>query len=194
MRCFFFLRREHSRSYVTDDGRKNNQNRPERSKLIKFKQLLTQSVRKMNRRLEQFLAAENVSQSEFADAIGVARASVSHILAGRNKPSYDFITSMMLHYPKLNMEWLLAGKGKMYKEPLAPAPSEPAAEEEEPQNLFTSTPQEAPIPAPEDIPTPDTPLPQTNPLPVEPIQKSDNQRKITKIIVLYDDNSFQELI
>gem|GEM_PF-188988 len=73
------------------------------------------NVTNMNHRLQQFLAAENVSQAQFAEFLGVARASVSHILAGRNKPSYEFICSMMVHYPNLNMEWLLTGKGKMYK-------------------------------------------------------------------------------
>ena len=45
----------------------------------------------MNIRLQQFLSAENLSQAQFADIIGVARASVSHIIAGRNKPGFDFI-------------------------------------------------------------------------------------------------------
>ena len=69
----------------------------------------------MNTRLEQFLAAENISQSQFADTIDVARASVSHILAGRNKPGWDFLNNMLKHYPNLNIEWLLNGTGKMYK-------------------------------------------------------------------------------
>ena len=70
----------------------------------------------MNDRLQKFLDAENISQALFADTIGVARASVSHILSGRNKPGYDFITGMMTHYPSLNVEWLLSGKGRMYKD------------------------------------------------------------------------------
>lgn len=70
----------------------------------------------MNRRLLQFLQAENLTQTQFADTLSVARGSVSHILAGRNKPGYDFMESLMLHYPALNIEWLLTGKGKMYKE------------------------------------------------------------------------------
>ncbi len=70
----------------------------------------------MNRRLLQFLQAENITQTQFADTLSVARGSVSHILAGRNKPGYDFLESLMLHYPSLNLEWLLTGKGKMYKE------------------------------------------------------------------------------
>ena len=49
----------------------------------------------MNSRLQQFLDAENINQAQFADSIGVARASVSHILAGRNRPGYDFIANML---------------------------------------------------------------------------------------------------
>ena len=73
----------------------------------------------MNTRLQQFLSAENISQAQFADTIEVARASVSHVLAGRNKPGYDFIKSIADHYPKLNLDWLINGKGKMYKEVVA---------------------------------------------------------------------------
>ena len=69
----------------------------------------------MNQRIQQFLAAENISQSQFADTIDVARATVSHIIAGRNKPGFDFIESVSRHYPSLSIEWLITGKGKMYK-------------------------------------------------------------------------------
>ena len=68
----------------------------------------------MNIRISQFLNAENITQAQFADTIGVARASISHIIAGRNKPSYDFITSVLKHYPRLNPYWLMLGKGRMY--------------------------------------------------------------------------------
>ncbi len=68
----------------------------------------------MNRRLLQFLQAENITQTQLADTLSVARGSVSNILAGRNKPGYDFLESLILHYPNLNLEWLLSGKGKMY--------------------------------------------------------------------------------
>ena len=57
----------------------------------------------MNKRLQQFLNAENISQSQFADTLNVARAGVSHILAGRNKPGFDFIESLILHFPDLNI-------------------------------------------------------------------------------------------
>lgn len=70
----------------------------------------------MNRRLLQFLQAENITQTQLADILSVARGSVSHILAGRNRPGYDFLESLLLHFPSLNLEWLMTGKGKMYKE------------------------------------------------------------------------------
>jgi transcriptional regulator with XRE-family HTH domain len=69
----------------------------------------------MNNRLQQFLAAENITQASFANTIEVAPASVSHILQGRNKPGFDFLVSMSEHYPNLNLEWFVTGKGKMYK-------------------------------------------------------------------------------
>ena len=62
------------------------------------------------------MQAENITQSQFADILDVARGSVSHILSGRNKPGYDFLESLLLHYPRLNLDWLLTGKGKMYKD------------------------------------------------------------------------------
>ena len=68
----------------------------------------------MNRRLLQFLQAENITQTQLADTLSVARGSVSHILAGRNKPGYDFLESLLLHYPRLNIDWLITGKGRMY--------------------------------------------------------------------------------
>lgn len=70
----------------------------------------------MNRRLLLFLQAQNITQSQLADTLSVARGSVSHILSGRNKPGYEFLESLVLHYPTLNMDWLLTGKGSMYKD------------------------------------------------------------------------------
>ena len=70
----------------------------------------------MNRRLLLFLQAKNITQSQFADTLSVARGSVSHILSGRNKPGYEFLESLALHYPDLNIDWLFTGKGAMFKD------------------------------------------------------------------------------
>lgn len=70
----------------------------------------------MQNRLQQFLQAENITPARFADQIGIQRSGVSHILSGRNKPGFDFIEKMLRCYPSLNAEWIITGKGKMYKE------------------------------------------------------------------------------
>ena len=87
----------------------------------------------MNRRLLQFLQAENITQAQFADTLSVARGSVSHILAGRNKPGYDFLESLLLHYPRLNLDWLMTGKGRMYRDEMPSDASEMAMGELFPQ-------------------------------------------------------------
>ena len=69
----------------------------------------------MNKRLQKFLEAENISQSQLADTLGVARASISHIISGRNKPGFDFLESMAVNFPALSIEWLITGKGRMYR-------------------------------------------------------------------------------
>lgn len=136
----------------------------------------------MNTRLKQFLAAENISQAQFADTINVVRASVSHVLAGRNNPGYEFIKAIMDNYPSLNIEWLILGKGKMYKE------TQPQTVEiQETGLLFSDIIDEEPV-VKENIEVSTKTetiynLPQT-------IVK---QRNVSKIIILYDDGSFQEM-
>lgn len=69
----------------------------------------------MKDRIIQFLSENNLTSTKFADSIGVQRSSISHILSGRNKPSFDFIEKMLITYPDLNAEWLITGKGNMLK-------------------------------------------------------------------------------
>lgn len=68
----------------------------------------------MKDRIIQFLNENNLTSTKFADKIGVQRSSISHILSGRNKPSFDFIEKMLLAYPDLNAQWLITGKGNMF--------------------------------------------------------------------------------
>ena len=150
----------------------------------------------MNFRLQQFLSAENITQAQFADEIGVARASVSHILAGRNKPGFDFIANMSRHYPFVNLEWLINGKGKMYKDGRTePDPTSLPAEGQ----LFEAEAPKSASPAPEPEPAPMQATPaqivEKEQVKQEQLEVKVQQgvRKIVRIVVFYDDNSYQEL-
>ena len=65
----------------------------------------------MKERIEKIMELEKLSASKFADAIGVQRSNISHILSGRNKPSLELVNKILDHFDKINADWLLLGKG-----------------------------------------------------------------------------------
>jgi transcriptional regulator with XRE-family HTH domain len=71
----------------------------------------------MKERLLEFLKAENKSSAQLAEEIGIQASGISHILSGRNNPSLDFVLKMLKKFNFLSTEWLLFGKGSMYKDP-----------------------------------------------------------------------------
>jgi len=69
----------------------------------------------MHLRIKKWIKNKGLKASSFADLIGVNRATVSHILSGRNKPSVNFIDKMVRSFPDLNANWLVVGDGFMRK-------------------------------------------------------------------------------
>src|SRR5574344_1332836 len=69
----------------------------------------------MRDRLQKFMDLEKLSASRLAEILGVQPATISHILSGRNKPSFEFIERMLLRFPKLCPEWFILGKGPTYR-------------------------------------------------------------------------------
>ena len=67
----------------------------------------------MHNRLKNWMKLEDLKSSNLADNIGVNRATISHILSGRNKPSIDFLQKLLSAYPNLNSNWLITGIGYM---------------------------------------------------------------------------------
>jgi transcriptional regulator with XRE-family HTH domain len=71
-------------------------------------------------RILEFLKSENKTSAQFAEEIGVQPSGISHILSGRNNPSLDFVVKMLEKYSFISSEWLLFGKGSMYKGTFSP--------------------------------------------------------------------------
>jgi len=67
----------------------------------------------MHNRLKNWMESRGLKSSELAHFIGVNRATISHILSGRNKPSIDFLQKLLSVFPKLNSNWLITGIGYM---------------------------------------------------------------------------------
>ncbi len=68
----------------------------------------------MKDRIKKLIETEKMSSSQFAEAIGVQRSNISHILSGRNRPSLDFIEKLLNVFKEIRTEWLMLGKGEMY--------------------------------------------------------------------------------
>ena len=70
----------------------------------------------MRERLEELMQLLNLNPTQFANAIGVQRATLQHILSGRNEPSLKIIMAIHTSFPDVELEWLLNGKGSAIPE------------------------------------------------------------------------------
>jgi transcriptional regulator with XRE-family HTH domain len=149
----------------------------------------------MKERLIQLLDLEQLSPSKFADIIGVQRSSVSHVISGRNNPSFDFLQKTLTAFPGLNAEWLILGKGTMYEQmgrpPVANLFDTPAREGSE------LTEEEVIPPESGEEPREETPLHIRQETPYhasagknEASEKEYGQRRISRVILIYDNDTF----
>lgn len=137
----------------------------------------------MKERIIEFLRAEKKTSAQLAGELRVQPSGISHIISGRNKPSLDFILKMLERYEFLSGDWLLFGKGSMYKEAGM-------------QNLvdgtidFNENISESRQPAEENIKIKEE---KDNDVSnVNKITGSTAERKIERIIMFYSDRSFTE--
>ena len=136
----------------------------------------------MKDRIIKFLSQEGLSATKFADEIGVQRSSVSHILSGRNNPSFEFIQKLLSRYKSINAEWLILGTGSMYKKAeqmnlFTSAPSVPTVQK---NSLFQQTQEKLSSPEADK---------NLSPLPDPEIAAL---KKIEKILIFYSDKTFEE--
>ena len=66
----------------------------------------------ISNRIALIIKNQQLTNSAFADKIGVQRSNISHILSGRSKPGLDFLEKVLETFPRVNAEWLVTGKVK----------------------------------------------------------------------------------
>ena len=141
----------------------------------------------MKERIEQIIRAKNLTATEFAMKLGIQPSNVSHLLAGRNNPSLEFVKKLKETFPEYNLDWIVFGKGPVtVSEPFKDTSSvkEPNQESEKGKN--------GQLPADDFANT----LFDTRNFEVH--QSVDNQRETKKsplksIILVYQDDSFEVL-
>jgi transcriptional regulator with XRE-family HTH domain len=141
----------------------------------------------MKDRIIQFSKEMNLTSTKFADQIGVQRSSISHLLSGRNKPSFDFIEKMLNAYPDVNAQWLITGKGNMLN-------NQPSLFHSNDQNKGKNlTTRELDI---NNQPLHEHLISQSDEISTEKDQKIDLHKQkhhsIERIVIFYSDNTFKE--
>lgn len=134
----------------------------------------------MKDRIFQLLDEKKLTLTAFADEIGVERSTMSHIKAGRSNPSLDVAQKILERYPEVSADWLISGRGAMYRQ---------KNDSREPNlfddfNLIASS-------TSSNTPSREQKKPQQMPPVTE--KPPMRQRSLSRIIVFYDDGTFEEM-
>lgn len=158
-------------------------------------------------RIKEFMEYNALSSSQFADAAGIPRPTLSQLLNGRNKSnegvkkiSSDIIRKIHDAYPALNVMWLLFGDGDMMtddfieiSEPKNDGFQNTEAEYQTDNQSFRSKSlfdEDLPEFSSEKYSTPKTSSSPILNRPTVAVQP-DNAKRVQSIMVFYSDNSFE---
>ncbi|WP_308502829.1 helix-turn-helix transcriptional regulator [uncultured Alistipes sp.] len=70
----------------------------------------------MREKLQELMARENLKPSQLAEKLEINPAGISHIIAGRNKPSFELLQKILRRFPRINPDWLLLDSGPIYRD------------------------------------------------------------------------------
>lgn len=143
----------------------------------------------ISERLQMVIKMNGMNNASFADEIGVQRSSISHVLAGRNKPSIDFIQKILTTFPKVNADWLITGKkiGRTIEsdEEMTKIKRESAPVQS--QSLFVKSEVAANEEGQAEYGMYRVKKEVSTPV-------NEEERRITKIVVFYSDGTFEETV
>lgn len=139
-------------------------------------------------RIQKIMDAKELSVSTFADEIGVKRPTMTHTMSGRNNPSLDIISKILERFQEVNSDWLLFGKGSMYKTLSSTQPGlfdqlENSGFPEE-QNANFKKEQEKSVKL--------SAISFEEEKPLKKLKESD--KKISKILIFFSDNTFETFL
>lgn len=155
----------------------------------------------MKDRIKQIMDNEQLTPSAFADKLQLGRAVISHILTGRNNPSLDVVTRILSKMDYINSDWLISGNGEMYK-----SEREGQSTLSQPSDLFSTRRNEPdlfsqsaifPSSSPKEkeyrkeMGVKDSCFSDENSKNKQVIYQKIPDKKISKIIIYYSDNTFE---
>jgi len=72
-------------------------------------------------RIKKIIENNDLTNSEFAEIIGVPKSSISHLLSERNKPSLDIITKISEKFDEITTDYLIFGSSLSKKSQIKPS-------------------------------------------------------------------------
>ena len=146
-------------------------------------------------RIKLIIETEGVTQVAFAETTGINTSTLNHVLTGRNNPSVDVISKILAAYPQYESDWLLHGSGPMwteaYSEQQVKSTSIPLFSDSDGDGSG-STP--SPVAAP--VPNSGVRRGKVEERTREATQTTterNSSRRVQKVIIYYDDNTFETL-
>ena len=141
----------------------------------------------MKERIIKIMECERMGQAQFASAIGIQRAAMSHIISGRNNPSLDVMTKILHRYPQINPDWSLLGKGEMLRD------NTPAMEPVD--NIAKNPPQIQVVPEDhQELPFQESRKELENSEKAWAVSVERLSKTVSKIMVFYSDNTYDTFV
>ncbi|MBQ9286660.1 MAG: helix-turn-helix transcriptional regulator [Bacteroidaceae bacterium] len=145
----------------------------------------------MKERIYKIMQSENMTQREFAQALGISPSSLSSIFNGHTSPTNYTVQAIHRQFPDINIAWLMFGEGEMLS---GDSHATDADEAQAVEGAASQTQPAASSPA-ESLTAQTTPAEAGAPAQViirETVKYVDKpQRKIARIHILYDDGTFE---
>ena len=146
----------------------------------------------MVNRIFAFIESQQLTPTEFADKIGVSRASISSIKTGRTQPTLSLVEKIKQHFSDVDVNWLIFGEGE------APSKIESNTESDllfdKLDNVENDTPAPSVVNDYQAVYIASSPKTEENELEQSNITPPtiNLNKSIKKVILLYDDGSFEE--
>ncbi len=141
----------------------------------------------MREKLLNLMKSEQLTASKLAELLDIQPSGISHILSGRNKPSFDLVQKILRRFPRVNPDWLLLDKDEMYR--TIDIEPKPAALQSISTEELDDTMQQSPVSG---MTTPATNSTSAS-TPAQQIAAAyaPKNGNVKRVIILFDDHTFE---
>ena len=138
----------------------------------------------MKEKLNILLREKGHTATSLARLLEIQPSAISHILSGRNKPSFDLVVKILRAFPDVNPDWLLLDSDQIFRTTATTSSfDKPKSDEGEksPDALFSSSENNQFSTSSEKLKNDEVDIFQSLP---------NAGKRVEKIVVLYSDKTF----